>query len=360
MRKALRSLGAFVTGHRRNGRKRREQSSLGFLEPPSRDDVLNGFRLILGRELVDKSAIEEHMRIRNFAELRRALLCSDEFQGKYKALFPDAYGHPSLSMGRDTLVFIHLQKTGGSSLRTMLEEQFPADRQCPVRDDKLHLLSVAELGQYDFFSGHFDRSSLCFIPRNNIKTVALFREPRARLISFYRFLRSHPIRDEFASDPLMRFANELSAEDFFERPETRSHVGVYNHYLIALGGTYAWFENTRVSLTKGDFLRAMEEAKRQIRGLTALGITERYDQSVKLIWEALNLRTPPSIAAAYVTDNLPLMDPRFQKVDRVVMTPRLADSLKELTLYDEELYRFAVLEFERRWSALRAAEPRQK
>jgi hypothetical protein len=293
------------------------------------------------------------MLIPSFAEFRRALLSSEEFKGIYKGMFPQTYGHPSLSMGRETLAFIHLQKTGGSSLRTMLERQFPAERCCPVRDDKLHLLSVAELGQYDFYSGHFDRTSLRFIPRDDIKTISLFREPRARLISFYRFLKSHPVRDEFANDPLMRFANELSAEDFFERSEIRVHVGVYNHYLIALGGSYAWFEYTRTSLTKEDFSRALEEAKRQIRALTALGITERFSQSVEFISRALNLRPTPSIESVYVTEKLPLMDARFQQVDPVVMTPRLAEALAELTVYDDELYRFAVREFERRYCELK-------
>jgi hypothetical protein len=124
--------------------------------------------------------------------------------------------------------------------------------------------------------------------------------------------------------------------------------------LIAMGGAYAWFEYTRTSLTKEDFSRALEEAKRQIRALTALGITERFSESVKFIWAALGLPSPPSIETAYVTDNLSTMDARFHRVDRVVMTPRLAESLAELTMYDDELYRFAVLEFERRCAELRS------
>ena len=352
MRKMLRPFSAVLTKLQRSGRPIVDQPPLPAIDWPSRDAVINGFRFILGREPGNESAIDEHARIPSFAAFRRALLGSEEFRGNYKVMFPEAHGHPSLTMGRETLAFIHLQKTGGTSLRTMLERQFPADRRCPIRGDKLHLLSVAELGQYDFFSGHFDRCSLRFIPRNDIKTIALFREPRARLISFYRFLRSHPIRDEFANDRLMRLANELSAEEFFERPETRVHVGVYNHYLIALGGSYAWFEYTRNALTTKDFSEALEEAKRQIRALTALGITERFRQSVEVIWRTLNFSPLPSIATVDVTDRLSEVDNRFQRVDPVAMTPRLAEALSELTKYDDELYRFAVLEFERRCGAL--------
>jgi hypothetical protein len=350
MRKMLRPFSAVLTKLRRGGRPVVDQTPLPAIDWPSREAVINGFRFLLGREPGNESAIDEHARIPSFAGFRKALLGSEEFRGNYKVMFPETYGHPSLTMGRETLAFIHLQKTGGTSLRTMLERQFPVDRRCPIRGDKLYQLSVAELGQYDFFSGHFDRCSLRFIPRNDIKTIALFREPRARLISFYRFLRSHPVRDEFANDRLMRLANELSAEEFFETAHTRAHVGVYNHYLIALGGSYAWFEYTRTALREQDFSEAMEEAKRQIRALTAIGITERFSQSVEVIWHALNFGAPPSTAAADVTDKLSEVDNRFQKVDPVAMTPRLAAALSELTKYDDELYRFAVLEFERRYT----------
>jgi hypothetical protein len=355
MWKVLRPVNSLIGRIQRKGREKTEHAQRGLFERPSREDVLHGFRLILGRELEDDSAIDAHMLIPTVAELRRVLLSSEEFRGKYKVMHPDTWGHPSLSMSRRTLVSIHLEKTGGTSLRTILERQFPVDRRCPVRDNKLHLLSVAELGRYDFFSGHFDRSSLPFIPRNTIETVTLFREPRARLISFYRFLKSHPVRDEFASDTLIRVANESTIEEFFERPEPRSFPVVYNHYLIALGASFPWFIQRRTSLSKEDLSKALEEAKRQILALTALGITERFEQSVEYICKALNLPRPPSIEKVHVTDNLPELDARFRGVDQVTMTPRLDAALKELTEYDSELYRFAVNEFERRCAELKGS-----
>jgi Sulfotransferase family len=352
MWKALRPLNALVSQIKKNEREKAQQIEHRLLERPSREDVLHGFRLILGREPEDQSAIDAHMLIPTVAELRQVLLSSGEFKGKYKVMHPDSCGHPYLTAGRDTLVFIHLEKTGGTSLRNMLEGQFPLDRRCPVRDNKLHLLSVAELGRYDFFAGHFDRSSLRFIPRDKIKTVALFREPRARLISFYRFLKSHPVGDEFANDTLIRVANESTVEEFFECDETRSFPAVYNHYLIAMGASFAWFDQHRGSLSRDDFCTALEEAKRQIRALTALGITERFDQSVEFIGKVFNLSLPPSIASLHVTDTLPELDARFRRVDHVTMTPRLDAALRELTEYDEELYRFAANEFERRYAEL--------
>jgi hypothetical protein len=348
MPKVMSYLAGLVAGIRGSRPEVAEQVTHRLLARPSREDVLNGFRLILGRELEDERAISAHMLIPSVAELRQVLLTSVEFQGKYKAMRPAIEAHPSLSMGRRAVVLIHLQKTGGTSLRVMLERQFPADRRCPVLEDKLHLLSIAELAQYDFFAGHFDRSSLRFIPRDNIKTVALFREPRARLISFYRFLRSHPVGDEFAGDHLIRLASESTAEEFFERPELRQYWAVNNHYLIAFGGSFSWFDQNRASLSHENLSQLLDDAKLQIRSLTAIGITEQFERSVAMICKSLDLTPVSAIEAVHVTDKFSEMDSRFRRVGAVTMTPRLAGAIEDLIAYDDELYAFAKSEFEQR------------
>jgi len=348
MRKVMSHLADLVAGIRGSRVEAAAQVKHKLLARPSREDVLNGFRLILGREPEDEHAISAHMLIPTVAELRQALLASEEFRGKYKVMHPGSEAHPSLSMGRRTIFFIHLQKTGGTSLRIMLERQFPADRRCPVLEDKLHLLSVAELGQYDFFAGHFDQSSLRFIPRDNIKTVALFREPRARLISLYRFLRSHPVGDEFTDSYLIRLASESSAEEFFERPELRHYWAMNNHYLIALGSSFSWFDQNRASMSQEKLSQLLHDAKLQIRSLTAIGITEQFERSVPMICKSLDLTPVPAIEAVHVTDKFSEKDSRFRRVDAVIMTPRLEGAIEDLIAYDDELYAFAKSEFERR------------
>ena len=119
-----------------------------------------------------------------------------------------------------------------------------------------------------------------------------------------------------------------------------------------LGASFSWFERNKHSLSKEDVSRALEEAKRQIRATTAIGITERFGPSVELICKALHLEKPPSIAPLHVTSNFVEMDARFRRVGPVTMTPRLASALDELTVYDEELYRFANQEFDRQCAEL--------
>ncbi len=319
---------------------------------PTREDVVQAFRLIIGREIEDEAAIAAHMRATTVAELRQILLRSGEFAGKYRAMHPDITDHPNLNRGRRAVVFIHLQKTGGTSLRELIGRQFLPERRCPILEDKLHVLSLAELSRYDFFAGHFDISVIGLIPRDTIETVAMFREPHARLISLYRFLRSHPTGDEFAEDQLIPLAHALSAEQFFERPELRAFSAINNHYVFAFGRSFSWFDQNRESLSSKVLSAVLLDAKLQLSALSALGITERFRESTDLICRALDMDPPTVIEKLHVTDNFADADARFRRVDRVEMTPRLVEGMRDLVEYDNVLYEYAISEFDRRHTRL--------
>jgi hypothetical protein len=324
-------------------------------ERPSREDVYQAFRLILGREPDNDSVVEAHLLARSVADLRIALINSEEFQGKCRSFHPDSNLNPYWSADRAALIFIHLKKTGGNSLRGMLQKLFAADRICPMRDNNLHSYSVAELARFDLFAGHFDLNSVDYIPRKTVKTISLFREPSSRLISFYRFAKAHPPRDEFADNLTIRLANDLTAEEFFERSEMRSITEIYNHYLMALGLSSSWFENNAAYPTSQSLSRALEEAKTGISNMTAIGITERFADSVEYICHACNLPNEQSVETLHATDDFSARDARFRRVEPVHMTPRLAAALEELTAYDTEIYRFAVSEFDRRFNEFKGS-----
>ncbi len=321
-----------------------ESGEQGLLKRPSRVDVIQAFRLILGREPEEKG-IASHLNVPTVAELRRLLLTSEEFRGKYRAMYPEAHSHPNLNRSRRAIAFIHLLKTGGTTLREILGRQFTSERRCPILEDKLHVLSLAELSQYDFFAGHFDISCRTLIPRDNLQIVALFREPSARLISLYRFLRAHPATDEFAHDHLIQMAHQMSAENFFLRPELRDHFTINNHYLFAFGRSFSWFAQNRSSLNPEILQHVLHDAKFEIRALAALGITERFDESVNLICHALGFVAPTATGPMHVTDNFQYQDARFNHVDPVSMTPQLARAMHDLIQYDQQIYEFAVSEF---------------
>jgi hypothetical protein len=314
------------------------------LSPPlSREDVLNFYRYVLGRkpenEDVVKQALLHHS---SFQQLRTAFLESSEFRNQLRVQEFDSSEPTYISRLRPAVVFIHLLKTGGTSLHALLEQHFPRDRIFPVHDNRLDLYAARELNQFEFFSGHFDWFSVGLIPRQQTKRIAMFRDPQARLISFYRFIKSHPPGWEHENNLFVTLVHSLSAEEFFEHPFVRSSPEICNHYLLVFGLAYA---QVNIAWAPGQQVvgqEALAQAVDRVRSLDGIGITERFNESLDMIFPSLGLPVPGLVPKLQVTENL------NSAIEPVVITPRLAEAFKGLTVYDEFIYREAVDEFERR------------
>lgn len=88
------------------------------------------------------------------------------------------------------LVFLHIPKTGGTTLHHHFSAHFTPDEICPEKLSTLDNFSVDELRQWRFFSGHFNADEIKRIPRP-IFLVAVLRDPIERLISLYFFWKRH-------------------------------------------------------------------------------------------------------------------------------------------------------------------------
>lgn len=272
--------------------------------------------------------------------------------------------HPYESWDREALAFIHLHKTGGTTLHSLLAPHFPAQRICPERFEYLHLYSPAQLAEFDFFSGHFDYFSTRFIPRRRVFRVSIFRDPTDRLISWYRFFRAHPLAGEFANDTTIKLAHELTAEEFFEHSHNLRSPFVNNAYLScfatpAINRATVWGfldpqaaadpAKARNAGGNGDeVMGVVSQAVERVTNLDAVGLTERFGESVELIFAACQLPIPNRINPQNVTDNLQQHDVRASPVPRVELTARLLRALDQLTRYDRIIYDAARQEFERR------------
>jgi hypothetical protein len=331
----------------------------------STEEVRYGYLFVLGREPESEIAIAWHAQNADIPQFRDALLRSEEFRAKYSALAPGLTGHPFATWDREAVAFIHVPKTGGTSLGNLLRECFCKDRICPERMNQLHFHSVAELGWYDYFAGHFDYMSKYFIPRQRVRCLSIFRDPINRLISLYRFSRSHTPIGEFAGNEMIRLANTLGIEEFFEHKYVTSLSTINNSYLFTFGSSLDdWTESLA---DEGFCTRTLARATNRIHDLDAIGVTERFSESVEIIFASLGIPVTRAIVpamitdelpnSAMVTDELPNSNTRFAGVPPVVMTARLARALAPLTKYDQIIYDVARQEFERRRSAVRSAEP---
>jgi Sulfotransferase family len=329
------------------------------------------YRLLLGREPENMAVVQNNPFKNDRQRLVESVLNSEEFQTRYKEQTATSNNHPYATWYRDTFAFIHVPKTGGTTLHKLLIQCFPLERVCKQRFEALHLYSPAALKNYDLFSGHFDYFSIQFIPRSKVRCVSIFREPVDRLLSWYRFKKSHPITGEFANDVFALLANKLSAEDFFEHDIITLSTFVNNAYLFFFGASLldnvmirviadntSTFQSVlehnvvdEVLQERGTGVELLARAVERVRSLDALGLTEKFDDSVKMIFTDLGLPIPKAIISEMVTDAIPDSDPRFARVPPVVITPRLSGALQKLTRYDQIIYNVAKREFERRCSA---------
>ncbi len=143
------------------------------------------------------------------------------------------------SYEQEAWVFIHAQKTGGTSLQNMLVDTF-GDRQVyREHTDTLYMRSPAELAQYRIFAGHFDYTSAAYIPRRTRRLFTFLREPRQRLLSHYRFLRAHEPSSPFFKGSV-KIANHLDAVDFFRAANVLMPSGFWNHLTWCVMGQRRW------------------------------------------------------------------------------------------------------------------------
>lgn len=316
----------------------------------TRDEVIWGYRLILGREPESEAVIDHHARARDLPALRRTLIESEEFTERYFRMI--ARG-PAGAIDLDTprIVFLHIPKCGGTTLHHALAACFPRARICPERFNGLGNWPVGMLTGFRLFSGHFDWPSLALIPGRTKKIATLLREPVARLESLYSFLKAH--RPEFARSEgmdLVPLAQAHDFADFLEHPEVRRHPSVNNAMARLLSGPLPVKRWEAIPAEIGGDVRtlvdhdpdgALELARSTLASIAAVGTVETLETSVSAIFHALGLPVPETIERRQVLSDISRSDPNLSPVARSPVTPRVREAIEPHIALDTRLYRFA-------------------
>lgn len=253
---------------------------------------------------------------------------------------------------RDPILFLHLHKTGGLTLDDVLAAHVAPGRICPIKDDHLHLYTGAELDRFDLLSGHFDIGALRLL-RRTARTVSVFREPRARLISFYRFHAGHALGGRHGINTFAQMANAMGPEAFFEDERVRRAPEVFNHYLAVFSLTYAQLRSASAVSTDRVPAVALERALARVHGLDAVIVLEQFDQGVELACARLGLKAPRAVKPRNQTDRL-ARRMKGTVPPPVPMTPRLKAALADLVCFDDPIYAAAKAAFAARWHAFAA------
>jgi len=241
------------------------------------------------------------------------------------------------------IVFLHLPKTGGTTLHHLLIQQVNPTLVCPERLNCLHTHPAGELARYRLFSGHFDLASTQLIPGRKA-IITMFRDPVRRLVSLYYFQRAHGSKRIETNDlELARLANKYSLAEFFGAAEVRAHPSINNAMTRALTQRlYAWRWQYRADIGSEEQSLDVDQAIEALQSLDAFGITEMYDESVRFIFSRLGLPRPEQIEPKMVLDTIVREDPGLQAIVKEPVTEKVLGLMEDLVVADRKLYRKAL------------------
>jgi hypothetical protein len=234
-------------------------------------------------------------------------------------------------LGDDTLLFIHLPKTGGTALRNALKDAFEPARSAFVYgagdlDESIsraafEALSADELDRLRLVMGHF-RYGIHQQIRRPYRYATLVRQPVDRVVSlYYHYLNLPGVRflsRNYRERWRLRL-RRVSLEDwvFGERRVTADNLMVRNVAGVVdvpFGGC-----------TQGLFEQAMENVERDF---AAVLVAEAMPQSLALLERVLSEPLPP-----LGRENVNPRRPRLSEVDAAV-----ADAIVELNQWDVRFY----------------------
>ena len=245
------------------------------------------------------------------------------------------------------MVFLHVQKTAGSSLAGMLAANFAPERvYLPEPHGELKGRSPQALADFDFVYGHFEWSELVAIPGPK-RIVSLMREPVQRALSLYWYWRAHTwaYGVEALGSRGVEFAKTLSPEAFFETAPPDVLGNFDNAVARQLAGADCW------KLDRGFTLPDREVAslcRRHIDEMVFCGVTEHFDASAAAILRRLALPAAASRRENTLVRQMRL--PGYEPVTPTPPSPALVSRLRALTAIDSHLYRYV----RRRWPMRRA------
>lgn len=319
--------------------------------PITRDEVIWGFRFLLGRDPEGEEAIAFHQKARNIQALRETLLSAREFRLKAPARTDHAFG-TAPDLDRRVIVFLHIPKCAGTTLHKAILAQVD-DPMCPERHNGLGNWPAGMLARYSLFSGHFDITTLGLIPARRLSIVTMLRRPEDRLISAYRYLRSlrsSAIQAQGHNLRLAQLARDNDPATFFRHPDLARHPTINNGMVRMLSGPLAqkrweaWYPNRKYQPVMADRApqMALRTAVESLGHMTAFGVVEQFAQSIHHIFDSLGLDHPAEIHRRNAMDDLVKGHPGFRPIPKVELTEELEQALAPHVSLDRQLYDTAI------------------
>jgi hypothetical protein len=247
--------------------------------------------------------------------------------------------------GTNPLVFLHIPRTGGTSLISYLDAQFSDVEICPAHEqfefEQLHARQPQL--NYSFFRGHFGINFQNVLSAKGT-WITFLRKPEQRIYSTWMHLRHQPtpFADWSENTHVKRIQSDLqkakssSFAEFCARILDEGRLSFFNQMTVLLGLGRGWNLSPDFRPVPDDEM--LENAKRTLDQMAFVGLNEDFDLSCEALQKILGRPTE--------------VLPRLNAAKEPSNSGSIADfeQLHELTRFDTELYGYGRKLFSQRIS----------
>jgi hypothetical protein len=331
--------------------------------PITREGVEFTYRLLLGRAPENEKAIAYGLAAGTLEEFRRRVMGGSEFArviqrdcppSLRRMLLAEAQQAPEeaaavIAAKRPRIVFLHIMKTAGSSIRQRLEDLAEG---APVWRRDVDGLPGAvgqeQLAPYRVVMGHFTIRDALHVPAPR-RIFTVLRDPVARIVSYYHFMHRH--RADVVEARTMeraRIARECTLDQFLAHPSPQVREGLQNVITRSLAGDFRVVGRDRYAepwQADGQAISGPELLARALRNLFALdyvAFVERLEEDRPKLMKALGLRDPGPFGRENTAET---ENDILEPCPPPVVTPAAERMMNRLTDLDRLLYRLARLHY---------------
>jgi len=248
---------------------------------------------------------------------------------------------PYLLKPDDLLFFLHIPKTAGTTLISLLDQHYVPEEICPEQlISRIHEITPEKLSSYRLFRGHLDYDLYKRLPRKPVY-ITMLRDPVRRVASLYDFWRRNSEEWVAGYDVYQNIFREAINSDLYDfvcSPDEKIRLEVENNQ------TRRIVSHTRDPLDGYTHEEILEIAKKRIADeFLFCGLVESFDESLQLLCYTLGWSPVESYEMKMVT-------PKKYKTDDIPVKAR--DAILERNQLDIALYAFARDLFNQRYQAM--------